>query len=165
MTDETRPDPPPDAAGAGEQHRPRRRPPGRPWAPGQSGNPAGRRPGSRNRAMVALDRIAEDAAEEVLRGVIEGARRGDARCAETILRRAWPERRGRPVPVPLPDLRTPGDTAAAVAAIVKAVSEGTLSPEEGQMIAATVELHRRAVDVADIAARLEALEARSGGGG
>jgi hypothetical protein len=52
---------------------------GRPFQPGQSGNPRGRPPGSRNRVLLALDQIGEDAAADVLRAAIERAKAGDLR--------------------------------------------------------------------------------------
>ena len=40
------------------------------------------------------------------------------RAADILLRRLWPERKGRPVAFPLPELRTAADMVAALGAVV-----------------------------------------------
>jgi hypothetical protein len=49
------------------------------FEPGQSGNPAGRPKGSRNRSTLALEAIFEGEAEKLSRRAIEMALEGDAR--------------------------------------------------------------------------------------
>jgi hypothetical protein len=49
------------------------------FGPGQSGNPAGRPKGSRNRSTLALEAIFEGEAEKLSRRAIEMALEGDAR--------------------------------------------------------------------------------------
>ncbi|WP_270934902.1 hypothetical protein [Falsiroseomonas oryzae] len=108
---------------------------------------------------MALDAIGEAAAQDVLKRVIEDAKAGDMRAAEILLRRLWPERKGRAVPFDLPAMRSAADAVTAVGAIAEAVAAGELTPDEGQAVAAIVESHRRTIETADLAARLEALEA------
>ncbi len=131
----------------------------------RSGNP-GRPRGSRHAALVALDHIGEEGAEDVMRAVLDAARGGDMRAADILLRRLWPERKGRPVQFDLPPLVTAADGAQATGAVAAAVASGHLSPEEGQAVAAIVEAHRRAVETVELAERLaqleQAMERRSG---
>jgi hypothetical protein len=82
------------------------------------------------------------------------------RAAELILSRVWPAQKGRPVTVDLPPISAPSDLVAALAAVAQAVGGGTITPDEGQAVAAILEMQRRAVDTAELAARLEALEAQ-----
>jgi len=128
------------------------------WQPGQSGNPAGKPKGARHAALVALDAIGADGAAEVMRAVVAAAKAGDMRASEILLRRLWPERKGRPVAFPLPELRTAADMVTALGAVVQAVAHGDLSPEEGQAVAGMVELHRKAIETAEFECRLAALE-------
>jgi hypothetical protein len=44
---------------------------GRPFEPGQSGNPSGRPKGARNKATVVIEALLEDEAEALIRKVIE----------------------------------------------------------------------------------------------
>ena len=61
---------------------------GRPFEPGQSGNPAGKPRGTRNRVLAALDKIGDEAADDVLRAAVTAAKGGDMRATELILSRA-----------------------------------------------------------------------------
>ena len=133
------------------------------WQRGQSGNPSGRPKGARHAALVALDAIGEAAAREVMGAVVGAAVAGDMRAAEILLRRLWPERKGRPLAVDLPPITGAADLPAAVGAVVQAVAAGDLTPEEGAAIAGILETQRRAIETADLAARIEALELAGGG--
>ena len=128
------------------------------WRRGQSGNPAGKPKGARHAALMALDAIGDGAAADVMQAVVDAAKAGDTRAADILLRRLWPERKGRPLIVDLPSIAGAADLPAAVGVVVQAVAVGDLTPEEGQAIAAILEGQRRAIETADLAARIEALE-------
>lgn len=134
---------------------------GRPFAKGNGGGP-GRPTGSRNKATLLLDRIAEADAEEVLRGVIGAARSGDLRAAELVLARAWPVRKGRPVAFDLPVTVTTDAIGAALDAVLQATAQGEITPDEAAAIGSVLEVRRRAIEQIDIETRLATLEARSG---
>ena len=89
------------------------------FAPGNPGGP-GRPRGARHAALAALDAIGAEAAEDVLRAVAGAARGGDLRAAELLLRRLWPERKGRPVEVALPEVASAADLVPALAAVASA---------------------------------------------
>jgi hypothetical protein len=126
---------------------------------GKSGNPAGKPKGARNHVLVALDRIAGEDAEAILNAAITKAKDGDMRAAEVILSRVWPARKGRAVALDLPAVTTAKDLPAALAAIVAAVADGTLTAEEAQAVAGILEIQRRAIETTELEARLTALEA------
>lgn len=132
---------------------------GRPFAPGQSGNPAGRPKGARHAALVALDAIGAENATDVLRKVIEAAKGGDMRAAEILLGRLWPAAKGRLVALDLPPMEHAADLPRALGAVAAAVAAGTITPDEGQAVAAVLDAQRRAIETADLAARIAALEA------
>ena len=136
-----------------------RRGPGRPFVKGQSGNPKGPPTGSRNRASLLLDRMADGEAEAVLASVLTAAKAGDMAAAKLLLDRIWPTRKGRLVHLELPELRTPADLAAALGAVGQAVGRGAISLEEGSAVAAVLEGQRRAIETAQLEQRLAALEA------
>lgn len=52
-------------------------PRGRPFLRGQSGNPAGKRPGTRNRATIIAEAMLDCETRPLLRGAIEDAKSGD----------------------------------------------------------------------------------------
>ena len=135
------------------------------WRAGRSGNPKGRPPGSRHRALVALEAIGTEGAERVLRRVVAMAEEGDMRAADAVLSRLWPTRRGRPVHLDLPEMRTAADLAAALGAVAKAVAEGEVTPEEAAAVAGVLEAQRRAIETAALEQRVAALEAVQPRGG
>jgi hypothetical protein len=127
------------------------------FKPGNPGGP-GRREGSRNKATLLLDALADGEAETILNKQIEKAKEGDQRAAEFILGRAWPARRGRPVSVDLPPIETAADLVKALGVVANAVAGGELSPEEGDAVASILDAKRRAIETTDVLARIEALE-------
>lgn len=127
---------------------------GRPFACGNPGRPTG----SRNRASLLLDQIADSEADDVLAAVVSAAKSGDMRAAEIILGRVWPTRKSRPVKIALPTVKTPADLSAAIGVVAEAVGIGDITPDEGQAVAAVLELQRRAIETAELADRVAALE-------
>lgn len=133
------------------------------FAPGRSGNPAGRPTGSRSRVSVALDALAEGDANEVLLAVLSAAKGGDMRAAEMILGRLWLIRKGRPVSLPaLPQIKTASDIVEALGIIADAVGAGELTPDEGAAVATVFETKRKAIETVDIETRVAALEKERG---
>lgn len=159
------PDDPPGPANAGPSGGPEgpRRRDGR-FRPGLSGNPGGRRAGSRPLRVLALDAMAAEAAEDILQGLIERARAGDVQAQTAILSRLWPIPKGRRVKLALPDVRGPGGAIEALAALLDATTAGMISGDEAQSIAGLVERYQAVVEVADLAERIAALEAERRGG-
>lgn len=141
-------------AGAAKPH------PGR-FKPGQSGNPAGKPKGTRAPIYAALDLAATEAMPEIITALVEKAKEGDARAADLLLRRAWPERKGRPLRFPLPQLSGPSGLLDAMNAVTTGVASGDLTPEEATAIAGVIEIHRKIVVAEDHEMRLKALEERS----
>jgi hypothetical protein len=60
---------------------------------GQSGNPAGRRPGSRNKVTEFVEGLAGENAEEVTRKLIEQALYGNPVALRACFDRIWPKPR------------------------------------------------------------------------
>jgi hypothetical protein len=127
---------------------------------GQSGNPKGKRPGTRNAALIALDRIGQDAAQGLLQTVIEKAMSGDMTAARILLDRAWPVRKGRPIRFETPSIQTPADIMQALSRILDAVGSGQLTPEEGQALASLIESQRKAIETTELDSRITELERR-----
>jgi len=130
------------------------------WQPGQLGNPAGRPKGTRHAALLALDVIGTEASKEIMTAVVAAAKGGDMRAADILLRRLWPERKGRPVSLELPATKSAADLPAVLGAIAEAVAVGELTPDEGQAVGALLEVQRRAIETAELEVRVAALEER-----
>ena len=132
------------------------------WRPGQSGNPAGRKLGTRVRATMAAERLLDGEAGGLTRKCIELALAGDTTAMRLCMERVAPVRRGRPTVFPLPQIQTPADLPAAMNAVVEAVACGVLTPEEGASLATVLEAHRKTLEMAELERRIAALEAGHG---
>src|SRR5438552_2917127 len=142
--------------------KPRRRARGRPFDKGQSGNPAGRPAGSRNKATLAAEAMLEGELERLTREAIDRAMDGDALLLRLCLTRLMPAPRGRRVQLDLAGGGTVADVAASLEATIRAIAEGVISPLEASDVAEVIELQRRTVETVDLARRLAHLEQVSG---
>ena len=98
------------------------------FEPGHPGGP-GRPAGSRNKATLALDAIADGEAKTILQKQIELAKEGDQRAAEVILSRAWPARKSRAINLDLPPVTEAADIVPALGRIADAVAGGEITPD------------------------------------
>lgn len=140
----------------------KRKPPPHAWKPGQSGNRAGKKPGSRNKATQMVMAMMEGGAEDITRAVIDAAKGGDLTAARLVIDRLAPPLRERPLSLTLPDTATVEGINAAQKAILEAVGEGELLPGEGTAMAGIVETRRKALETLELEQRISALEARHG---
>jgi hypothetical protein len=129
------------------------------YAPGHSGNPAGKPQGSRHRASLLAESLIEAKAEPLANKVIELALAGDQTCLRIAMDRLAPVRRERPIHLEgMPDLQNPEAAMQAVAGIVQNMFEGNVSPSEANSAALLVGTFLKAVEASDIVKRLERIE-------
>ena len=132
------------------------------FEPGQSGNPDGRPPGSRNKLTLAVEKLFEDDAETIIKKAMEMAKSGDATLIRLCLGRLSPPRKDRHVPFALPAMNSPADAVKAVATITDAVAAGELTPGEAAHLSQLVANYARALEVIDLEERVSRLEEASG---
>lgn len=128
------------------------------WKKGQSGNPAGRPRGARNKVTLMVLGLMEDAAGEITQAVIDAARTGDLTAAKLVLERLAPPLRERPISIELPDTSTTEGVSKAQQVIIEAVGKGELLPGEGNNLATLVENRRKALETEDLERRLTDVE-------
>jgi hypothetical protein len=129
-------------------------PRGRPFPKGNSG----RKAGSRNRTTLIQRALLDGDAEELLRTAVRLAKAGNVVLLKFFLERILP--RDRLVQIDLPDLEFADDVVEAQGEIVSAVAQSTLSPREGADLGILVKNYADAIDLTDVAKRLDALEAK-----
>lgn len=144
-----KPAPPPEKAGRKQDGR---------FAPGASGNPRGKAKGARHKVTLAVETLLEGEAEALTRKAIELGLDGDMTALRLCLDRIAPARRERLVTFTLPAIATAADHPNAIAALIKAVSEGELTPAEAQSVSAVLAEHRKAIETAYLEERLNAIE-------
>jgi Family of unknown function (DUF5681) len=101
-----------------------------PFRPGQSGNPAGRPRGSRNKRTVIVEKLLDDSAGELTTAAIARATEGDPAALRACMDRVVPRLRHRPLDFALPHLVTLADTPVAINAIAQGLAHGDLDLEE-----------------------------------
>ena len=119
---------------------------GRPFEKGRSGNPTGRRPGSRNKATLAAATLLAGEAEGLTRTAVEFALAGDPTAMRLCIERILPPCRERAVEFTLPRIETTDDISAAMQAVTAALAKGDITPGEAATIAGVVETFARAIE-------------------
>jgi len=130
------------------------------FQPGESGNPAGRPPGARNKKTLAVEALLDDESEEVMRKLIGLAKVGDEVALRLCVDRMLPRRRERPVPLQLPRIRTDDDVRAAIDRITEALGEGEVTPREAADLLKFVDGASWTLQSSDVVARLDRIETR-----
>src|ERR1700736_1931482 len=129
-----------------------------PFQIGQSGNPAGRPRGARNKRTLALENIMEGESEVITRKAIEMAKGGHITAIRLVIDRLAPVRKDRPVDFELPPLNTPADAVTAAAAIAAAVAAGDLTPSEAAHLSKVVHAYVQALEAHVFEQRLAKIE-------
>jgi hypothetical protein len=130
------------------------------WKPGQSGNPAGRPKGSRNKATLMAEQLLGGSGEEIVSKAIDMAKAGNPVALRLCIERLVPARHRNVVEFELPRIEKAQDIAAAAAAVIEAAANGKLSLGEAREFMNLLELQRAAIETADLAIRVEVLEAQ-----
>jgi hypothetical protein len=134
--------------------------PGRPFQKGRSGNPVGRRPGSRNKATIATAKLLAGESEGLTRRAVELALAGDPMALRLCVERILPVCRERAVRFALPPIESPADIAASMKAVTSALANDEVTPGEAGRIAAVVDTFVRAIETSEFERRLQELEGR-----
>ena len=130
------------------------------FPPGKSGNPAGRPRGSRNKTTMMAQALFDENGQVIVEKITNLAiKKGDLTALKICIDRILPNLKSRPVTFTLPEIKTAKDVVAAYGAILEAVSEGQLTPEEASRITAILDAMRRATDSVDTDERLARIEA------
>ena len=126
--------------------------------PGQSGNPAGRRRGSRNKAPLAAATLLDGEALGLTRRAVEAAFAGDMLAMKLCLERVLPRCHERPVTFSLPspaaagngeiDEPSPQNVSRAMNAVTTALACGEITPGEAATIAGVYETFVRTAGTA-----------------
>ncbi|MDW7774506.1 MAG: DUF5681 domain-containing protein [Desulfobulbaceae bacterium] len=130
---------------------------GKPFQPGQSGNPAGRPAGAKNRATIMAQALFEGEAEILTRKIIELAKGGDLQALKVCIDRLCPPMKAQsaPIRVDLPETESLADIAHAV---IRTAASGQLAPDVAAQIVSAVGILARVTEVDELKERLAALE-------
>ncbi len=134
---------------------------GKPFKPGQSGNPAGKPKGTKNRATVMAQALFDGEAETLTRKIIELAKDGDMQALRVCVDRLCPPMKAQtaPVQVEIPETDSISDIAKL---FIKAAANGQLPPDVASQLVSAVGTLARVVEIDELKVRLASLEAAIG---
>jgi hypothetical protein len=124
------------------------------FVPGCSGNPAGKKPGTRNRATVLREALGAGEDIAAARIVIDKALSGDLVAARFVVGRLEPPPRGRPIELDLPQGASASDIVAAYDVTVRAMATGEITPDEALQVSRVLDGRLRALKLAARARKL-----------
>lgn len=125
------------------------------FTPGNPGKPRG----ARHATTRAVEELLQGQAEGLTNKAIELGLEGDMAALRLCLERIAPPRKDTPVEFALPSMQSAHEAAEAAQAVLRAVSEGELTPLEATSIMGLVETYRRTLETSELETRIAALEA------
>ena len=131
---------------------------GRPFEPGQSGNPKGRPKGARNKTTMAIEALLEGEADVILRTLLDKAKEGDSTALRLCLERLLPPRRDRAVSFELGEIKSSADLEQASSSVLTACADGVLTPDEATKVMSLISAHAQVLGQTELERRLAALE-------
>ena len=117
---------------------------------GNSGKPKG----SRNLRTVAIESLLEGQADALAQKAISKALKGDGLALKLCMERISPPPKDNPVSFSLPSMQSANDASQAAGGVLKAVSEGELTPIEASRVMGLIDSYRRTLELTDIEVRL-----------
>lgn len=111
---------------------------------GQSGNPAGRPTGSRNRITNEARKLIEANTSEILEAMVIAAKKGDTGAAKLLLDRVLPKRL-RPE-FALPPLNTISNVIVALNTIAEHSANGLIDADEARALSSIIESAGKHID-------------------
>ena len=123
-----------------------------------TGNP-GKPRGTRHRVTRAVEALLEGQSAQLTQKAVEMALEGDSTALRLCIERIAPARKDAPISFELPPISTAGEASKASQAVLKAVSEGEITPLEGATVMGLVEQYRRVLETTELERRITALEA------
>lgn len=123
---------------------------------GESGNPAGKPPGAKDKRNV-LRELLQPHAAALLQKAVDMALGGDPTALRMCIDRICPTLKAEALPV-TSALPTTGTLADQAAAIYKAATAGEITTDEAAALMQLVSAQCRIVEITELEARLSALE-------
>ena len=128
------------------------------WITGQSGNPSGRRSGSRNKASLVAQALLVGEVNAVTNKLIELAKGGDIQAIRIIFDKLLPNPRDRAVKVEMGPLHSSKDLVAAMFEVVETMARGEITPAEAASMCSVLERVKLPVENFEFEERIGKLE-------
>ena len=119
---------------------------------------SGRSKGSRNKATLAIESLLEGQAEALTQTAVHKALEGDSIALRLCMERIAPAPKDQPISFSLSSMQSASDASQAAADVLRAVSDGEITPIEATRVVGLVDSYRRTLELTDIETRITALE-------
>lgn len=126
---------------------------------GQSGNPAGRRPGSKNKSTDLREKFKRDL-PAINRKVIEAAKAGEAWAVQLIWSRCYPPLKPQQQRAPLPGDFSGDSLTDKGKAVIDSLAAGSISADDARQVLSALADIARLTEHTDFDERLKRLEAQ-----
>ncbi|MCA8278504.1 DUF5681 domain-containing protein [Burkholderia cepacia] len=127
---------------------------------GQSGNPAGKPRGARDK-RTALRELLQPHAADLVAKAVELAKAGDTTALRICIDRCIPAIKAKDAPVDLPDLT--GSLVEQGEAVMRAMARGRITPDEANAVMQVISAQARIIEVDELEKRLSILEGKGDG--
>jgi len=127
-----------------------------PFKKGQSGNPAGRKPGLST--AVKIRNLLESRSDKLIKVVMARALDGDTTAQKLWLERICPVLKPKDLFVSIPDLNQGETLTDKGAVILKTLGSGELTPSEASSLLSALANQAKLTELDDLTRRLEKLE-------
>ena len=124
------------------------------FSAGNSGRPKG----SRNKATIAIESLLQGQADALTQTAVAKALEGDSMALRLCIERLAPAPRDNTVQFSLPTMINANDASGAAGSVLRAVSDGELTPIEATRVMGLIDSFRRTLELTDIENRMKALE-------
>ncbi len=78
-----------------------------------------------------------------------------------LLDRLWPPRKGQPVNIDTPPIKTSRDVLEAIASVWTAIGDGRLTPDEANALSLVVESSIQVIQLHEVLNRIDAFEQKA----
>jgi hypothetical protein len=112
------------------------------FVPGQSGNPAGKKPGTKNRKTLMMEALRDGEDVAAARVVIEKALAGDAVAARFVVALVSPKPRGRTIHLEMPE-EDDCNVVTAFNVTLRAMCNGEITPDEALQVSRFLDGRRK----------------------
>jgi hypothetical protein len=127
---------------------------------GESGNPAGKPKGARDK-RTALRELLQPHAADLVKKAVELALAGDTAALRICIDRCIPAVKAKDEPISIAGLT--GSLADQGQTVVAAMAAGTITPDEAAAVMAVISAQAKIVEADELEKRIAALEEKSDG--
>lgn len=130
------------------------------FKPGQSGNPAGKQKGTKDK-RTALRELLQPHAADLVKKAVDLALAGDTTALRICVDRIIPAVKAKDAPISLSGLS--GSLADQGRTVLDALAAGELTPDEASAVMGVISAQARIIEVDELEKRIAALEGRNDG--